>query len=113
MESWTLTDAAGLAAIVTTVLAAVGGGLWKVFSWLGENVISPVVKAHVETLESLRKTAVDQKDAISRLAAVMEQQTTILSDLSQRVERIEQRAHICDARKQAPRTHLQIEEDCE
>lgn len=111
MENWSAADIAGIIALAGTTLAAIGGGVWKVLSWLGENVIKPVVKAHVDTLESLRKTALDQKDAISRLAEVMEQQTAILSDLGERVERIEQRANICESRRRATKTQIRKEED--
>jgi len=63
----------------TMVLAGFAYGVWKVIEWARDNVATPVVKAHLELLNTLREAVPRQHETMLETKGQLERQTCSLS----------------------------------
>lgn len=76
-----------LAALVTIMLTGVGTAIYqgtsKCATWIGVNVVTPVVQQHLETMKALQKSSAEQSDSMrsqSESVKAINQAVTKMSD---------------------------------
>lgn len=74
--------------IPAVCLLALGAGVWKVMTWLGQNIVKPVADRHVKFLDDLSTAIATQTQAQTSMGTQLSEIVATQSTISQQNERI-------------------------